>query len=63
MRRYFILASASIGLLMYAIDTTVVAVAFPSLTGSGHDGLVGRMDYFNLLHRGHHGHASGGKSE
>ncbi len=31
MRRYFIFITASLGLLMYAIDATVVAVAFPSL--------------------------------
>jgi MFS family permease len=31
MRRYFIFATASLGLLMYAIDATVVAVAFPNL--------------------------------
>jgi EmrB/QacA subfamily drug resistance transporter len=29
MRRYLIFASAGLGLLMYSIDTTVVAVAFP----------------------------------
>lgn len=32
MRRHLILATASLGLLMYAIDSTVVAVAFPTLT-------------------------------
>lgn len=32
MRRYLIFASVSIGLLMYSIDGTVVAVAFPSFT-------------------------------
>jgi len=31
MRRYFVFATASLGLLMYAIDSTVVAVAFPHL--------------------------------
>ena len=31
MRRYFIFFTASLGLLMYAIDATVVAVAFPNL--------------------------------
>jgi EmrB/QacA subfamily drug resistance transporter len=31
MRRYLIFASAGLGLLMYSIDSTVVAVAFPSL--------------------------------
>jgi EmrB/QacA subfamily drug resistance transporter len=31
MRRYFIFASAGLSLLMYSIDTTVVAVAFPHL--------------------------------
>ena len=31
MRRYLIFATASLGLLMYAIDATVVAVAFPNL--------------------------------
>jgi len=30
MRRYLIFASAGLGLLMYSIDTTAVAVAFPS---------------------------------
>ena len=30
MRRYFIFASAGLGLLMYSIDSTVVAVAFPN---------------------------------
>ncbi len=30
MRRYLIFASAGLGLLMYSIDSTVVAVAFPS---------------------------------
>ncbi len=29
MRRYLIFAAAGLGLLMYSIDTTVVAVAFP----------------------------------
>jgi EmrB/QacA subfamily drug resistance transporter len=31
MRRYFIFITASLGLLMYAIDATVVAVAFPNI--------------------------------
>jgi len=31
MRRYLVFATASLGLLMYAIDSTVVAVAFPHL--------------------------------
>ncbi len=31
MRRYLIFVSAAIGLLMYSIDSTVVAVAFPNL--------------------------------
>jgi len=31
MRRYFIFASVGLGLLMYSIDSTVVAVAFPHL--------------------------------
>ena len=31
MRRYLIFASAGLGLLMYSIDSTVVAVAFPDL--------------------------------
>ena len=30
MRRYLIFAAASLGLLMYSIDATVVAVAFPN---------------------------------
>jgi EmrB/QacA subfamily drug resistance transporter len=31
MRRYLVFATASLGLLMYAIDSTVVAVAFPHI--------------------------------
>ncbi len=31
MRRYFVFATASLGLLMYSIDSSVVAVAFPHL--------------------------------
>jgi EmrB/QacA subfamily drug resistance transporter len=31
MRRYLVFVTASLGLLMYAIDSTVVAVAFPAL--------------------------------
>jgi len=31
MRRYLVFATASLGLLMYSIDSTVVAVAFPHL--------------------------------
>jgi EmrB/QacA subfamily drug resistance transporter len=40
MRRYLIFASAALGLLMYSIDTTVVAVAFPNLIHDLHTNVL-----------------------
>ena len=40
MRRYFIFASAGLGLLMYSIDSTVVAVAFPNFIKDFHTNVL-----------------------
>ena len=40
MRRYLIFVTASLSLLMYAIDTTVVAVAFPNFTRELHSNVL-----------------------
>jgi EmrB/QacA subfamily drug resistance transporter len=40
MRRYFIFVSAGLGLLMYSIDGTVVAVAFPSFIKELHTNVL-----------------------
>jgi len=40
MKRYLIFGSAGLGLLMYSIDSTVVAVAFPHLINDLHTNIL-----------------------
>jgi len=64
MRRYLIFVSAGLGLLMYSIGSTVVAVAFPNfIKRLRHQCPLGSMDYFNLSGCGYECHAVNGQPE
>lgn len=64
MRRYLIFVTAAIGLLMYSIDSTVVAVAFPDfIKDLATNVLWGGMDYLHLFNCDYNRHAPSWKSE
>ena len=64
MRRYLIFVSAGLGLLMYSIDSTAVAVAFPNfIKDFEHQCPLGSMDDFNLSGCGYERYAVDGQPE
>ena len=63
MKRYLIFGSAGLGLLMYSIDSTVVAVAFPHLIQDLHTNVLWAGWTVSIPRRGDERDAADGNPE